>query len=135
MSVAIDFEKSLLELLTIVEKGNSSSNNIPVNANIFKPLEDGNNIKVYSEENPKQCEKIAENGNSETNDKIEQQNAENKTINHVAVCKKIVPDVIVTDHIEDLGRSEVKIAPAVSLFVGICMGVGLASHALIVQWN
>ena len=125
MSVAIDFEKSLLELLTVVEKGNSSSNNIPVNANIFKPLEE--DLKKY--------EKIVEHGNSEINDKIEPPNDENKTINCVAVCNKSVPDVIVTDHIEDLGRSEIKIAPAVSLFVGICMGVGLASHALIVQWN
>lgn len=27
------------------------------------------------------------------------------------------------------------LAPAVSLFMGICVGVGLASHALILQWN
>ncbi len=27
------------------------------------------------------------------------------------------------------------IAPAVSLFAGICIGVGLASHSLITQWR
>lgn len=88
MSVAIDFERTLLQLLKDYDK--------PKEGNISIP-----SIKINNIENKEET-KIGYNGYERKN------------------C------------IESQGFT---IAPAVSLFAGICIGVGLASHSLITQWK
>lgn len=88
MSVAIDFERTLLQLLKDDEKAKEDNISIP-------------KIKITSAENKE-----------ETNVDYSDYGREN--------C---------------IENQEFTIAPAVSLFAGICIGVGLASHSLITQWK
>ena len=91
MSVAIDFERTLLQLLKDDQK--SRENNIfPAN----------NTIKIYEES--EKCE-----SGKYDYEKFKYQN--------------------------DTYEQAFTVAPAVSLFAGICIGVGLASHSLITQWK
>lgn len=88
MSVAIDFERTLLQLLKDYDKSKEDVISIP-------------EIKINNLKNKEET-------------KIEYNGYERKN------C------------IENQGLT---IAPAVSLFAGICIGVGLASHSLITQWK
>ena len=88
MSVAIDFERTLLQLLKDDKKAKEDNIRVP-------------KIKSASAENKE-----------ETNIEYSDYEREN--------C------------VENQGFT---IAPAVSLFAGICIGVGLASHSLITQWK
>lgn len=86
MSVAIDFERTLLQLL---------KNDKKTKENIFVVE---NNNKV-NDDNSKKCD-------------YEEYKYKN-----------------------DFYEQNFTVAPAVSLFAGICIGVGLASHSLITQWK
>ena len=88
MSVAIDFERTLLQLLKNDNKSKEDNISIP-----------------------------------ETKIKIVENKEENNTE---------YSDYERNNCIENQGFT---IAPAVSLFAGICIGVGLASHSLITQWK
>ena len=90
MSVAIDFERTLLQLLKDDKK----------------PKE--YNVSVSTPEIKSEIEK-----NKESND-VEYSDYDRK------------------NYFKSQGFT---IAPAVSLFAGICIGVGLASHSLITQWK
>ena len=85
MSVAVDFEETLLQLLKDNQKAKE------------------NKIKVK-------------------NDEKKENNNNSPKCNH-------------KNYNDDFHKQEFTIAPAVSLFAGICIGVGLASHSLIIQWK
>lgn len=86
MSVAVDFERTLIQLLN--NKKNKSYEVIDIkNTNI-------------------DCKEQQHDEHSEQEIKHEMHDSHNVTV-----------------------------APAVSLFAGICIGIGLASHSLIIQWK
>ena len=88
MSVAIDFERTLLQLLK--DDNKSKEDNVSTTEIKNKRVESkGENSIEYSDHDLKKC----------------------------------------------IEKQEFTIAPAVSLFAGICIGVGLASHSLITQWK
>ena len=88
MSVAIDFEKTLLQLLK--DDNKSKEDNVSTSEIKNKRVESkGENNIEYSNHDLKKC----------------------------------------------IEKKEFTVPPAVSLFAGICIGVGLASHSLIIQWK
>ena len=86
MSVAVDFERTLIQLLN--NRKNNSYDDIDIN----------NTSTDYKEQQHDE--------HSENESKYEMYDSHNVTV-----------------------------APAVSLFAGRCIGIGLASHSLIIQWK
>tara|TARA_B100000242_G_C42717682_1_gene335298 strand:+ start:289 stop:555 length:267 start_codon:yes stop_codon:yes gene_type:complete len=88
MSVAIDFERTLLQLLKDDKKEKEDNVSISEIKSEMGKNKEVNDIE-YSDDDRKNC----------------------------------------------FEKQEFTIAPAVSLFAGICIGVGLASRSLITQWK